>query len=37
MIEFLRTILLDKVNALNLDYWEPFTQTKDFKDITLYI
>ncbi|CAD8147889.1 unnamed protein product [Paramecium octaurelia] len=37
LIDFLKTILQDKQNYYQLEFWEQFTQSKDYKDIHTYI
>ncbi|CAD8069354.1 unnamed protein product [Paramecium sonneborni] len=37
LIDFLKTILQDKQNCYGLEFWEQFTQSKDYKDIHTYI
>lgn len=37
MIDMLKTILVEKKNYFKLDYWDQFTNTKDYKDIQTYI
>lgn len=37
LIDFLRTNLQFRKNIFNLEQWESFIETKDFKDIFMYI
>lgn len=37
LIDFLKTSLVEKQNVFNLEYWDQFIQTKDYKDIQTYI
>lgn len=37
LITSLRKILINKTNAFNLNCWDQFTQSKEYKDIFAYI
>lgn len=37
MIDWLKMTLMERSNVFQLDFWDEFIQTKDFRDIQTYI